>query len=71
MIDSRENNYDGHADIKLGFTVIAGEPLAPEIVLTMRERNKRLAGIANYHLDPIPSSDTWDGPLLRFQMPEL
>ncbi|MDD2468529.1 MAG: hypothetical protein PHI97_31510 [Desulfobulbus sp.] len=64
VIDSR-SFFLGHADIKHGFVTKIGEPLAPDILLAMRTRNKRLAKIANYFSDPNPESITWGGAALN------
>jgi len=66
VVDSRGHFY-GHADIKHGFKVMAGETLKPEILLALETRNKKLAKIANYHPDPFSASSTWDGPPLIFE----
>lgn len=65
--DSREVYY-GHADIKHGFIIEAGEPLSAEIIHQLRERNKKLADAANYHPDKEPMHDIWNGPNLKFQI---
>lgn len=64
VFDSREL-FDGHADIRHGFIVKRGDPLPPKDILTMRERNKKLAKIAAYYPDPDLSAGCWLGQPLR------
>ena len=60
ILDSRER-FIGHADIKHGFVTIAGEPLPPEALHTMRQRTKTLAKVAAYFPDPNVAGARWNG----------
>ena len=60
ILDSRER-FIGHADIKHGFVTVAGEPLPPEALHTMRQRTKTLAKVAAYLPDPNVAGARWNG----------
>ena len=68
VIDSR-HLFQGHADIKHGceFAIKKGEPEDPKVLEKLNERNKRLAEMANYHRDPNPTNNTWEGPPLIYK----
>ncbi len=50
-----------HSDIKIGFTVVKGEPLPAEINFKI----KKLASSAKLFADPSPDSRTWDGSVVE------
>jgi hypothetical protein len=66
IIDSREE-FEGHADIKHGIIQRRGEPLPPEQLKILRDREKALATLANYFADPDPQNVNWTGPALRYK----
>lgn len=68
VVDSRVQ-FLGHADIKHGFKIVKNEPDTPENTYRMKERNEKLANLANYHTDPNPTNDTWQGANLYYQLP--
>jgi hypothetical protein len=66
IVDSREV-FEGHADIKLGIIARRGEPLPPEQLKLLRDREKALANLANYYPDPDAASPNWSGPQLSYK----
>ena len=62
--DSR-HVYPGHSDIKLGLIEIGGDPLPPEELETLRDRQKMLANSARYLSDPSPGGENWSGLPLK------
>jgi hypothetical protein len=63
VVDSREQQFDGHADILHGIKSVRGEPPPAKQLYQMQE----LAKMANYFPDPDPPSATWAGPELRYK----
>lgn len=60
VIDSREE-YWGHADIKMGFMVIEGNPLPKEEFDELLRRKTALAKALRYFPDPVPDAEQWVG----------
>lgn len=64
LIDDRQE-FPGHACIKHHIRKIRGDPGPPEEVRILRERAKKLAGLARYLPDPSPEKEGWSGPALE------
>jgi hypothetical protein len=63
--DSRDSAYLGHADIKVGIIVPrGGEPLPPEQLQVLRDRQKMLLRLTNYFPDPDRQATNWTGEKL-------
>ena len=65
-VDTRKV-FKGHADIKHGIIQRKGNPLPPAQLLTLTERTKSLAALANYYVDPAPEAGAWSGAALRYK----
>jgi hypothetical protein len=64
-IDYTPEEFDGHADIRIGFTRKRGEPLDPEPNRIYKERLKALLKAALYFSDPAPQAADWTGGELK------
>lgn len=65
VVDTREENYVGHADIDLGIRQpTEDDPLAMELRVKMRSLCEKLLKMCSFRPDPNSEDETWTGPEL-------
>jgi len=65
VVDSRKDNYLGHADIKSGLiSPPKGVARHPEELARFRDHRKKLLQLSTYRPDPLPAHRCWKGEQL-------
>ena len=67
VVDSRDGQYLGHADLDHGFASVRDEPATRHAFEKMTERCQALKDASRYHADPEPEVDGWQGPTLKIE----